>query len=107
MILIPLPLQATHFSNASKVPTYPLQALHNTFLLSCSFVVFPLYKSSRDTLWDKTVFMNKFLCLNQHVKHVVHCAYFRGCIISSPLLFPPLRPLPCPPMNPKSPPPKM
>uniref|UniRef100_A0A8C2YXK4 Uncharacterized protein n=1 Tax=Cyclopterus lumpus TaxID=8103 RepID=A0A8C2YXK4_CYCLU len=29
------------------------------------------------------------------------------CIISSPLLLPPLRPLPCPPMNPNSPPPKM
>uniref|UniRef100_A0A3Q2YNS2 Uncharacterized protein n=1 Tax=Hippocampus comes TaxID=109280 RepID=A0A3Q2YNS2_HIPCM len=30
-----------------------------------------------------------------------------GCTMSSPRLRPPLRPLPCPPMNPKSPPPKM
>uniref|UniRef100_A0A3B3VK80 Uncharacterized protein n=1 Tax=Poecilia latipinna TaxID=48699 RepID=A0A3B3VK80_9TELE len=45
MIFIPLPLHATHFCTAP--------ALHNTFLLSCSFVVFPLYRSSRDTLRDE------------------------------------------------------
>uniref|UniRef100_A0A3B4ZW18 Uncharacterized protein n=1 Tax=Stegastes partitus TaxID=144197 RepID=A0A3B4ZW18_9TELE len=77
MILMPRPLQATHFCTA---PTHPLQAPQSTFLLSCSFVVLPLYRSSRETL---------------------------GCTISSPLLLPPLRPLPCPPMNPNSPPPKM
>uniref|UniRef100_A0A3B3RNU2 Uncharacterized protein n=1 Tax=Paramormyrops kingsleyae TaxID=1676925 RepID=A0A3B3RNU2_9TELE len=60
--------------------SYPLHVLHRTFLLSCSFVVFPLYRSSSDTL---------------------------GCTMSSPLLLPPLRLLLWPPMNPKSPPPKM
>ncbi|KAJ1072795.1 hypothetical protein K5549_012021 [Capra hircus] len=41
--------------------THPLQALQSTFLLSCSLVVLPLYRSSKDTL---------------------------GCIMSSPLLLP-------------------
>uniref|UniRef100_A0A7M4FT53 Uncharacterized protein n=1 Tax=Crocodylus porosus TaxID=8502 RepID=A0A7M4FT53_CROPO len=40
-----------------------------TFLLSCSLVVFPLYRSSKDTLKHKTCFPV-------------------GCIISSPLLLP-------------------
>lgn len=30
--------------------TYPLQVLQRTFLLSCNLVVFPLYRSSSDTL---------------------------------------------------------
>uniref|UniRef100_A0A3B3BLF0 Uncharacterized protein n=1 Tax=Oryzias melastigma TaxID=30732 RepID=A0A3B3BLF0_ORYME len=53
MILMPLPLQATHFCTAP--------ALHNTFLLSCSFVVLPLYKSSRDTLFFLTTCIVKSL----------------------------------------------
>uniref|UniRef100_A0A8C2TUN3 Uncharacterized protein n=1 Tax=Coturnix japonica TaxID=93934 RepID=A0A8C2TUN3_COTJA len=53
MIRTPLPRQ--------QKQTHPLHALQRTFLLSCSLVVFPLYKSSKETL---------------------------GCIISSPLLLP-------------------
>uniref|UniRef100_A0A8B9S2J6 Uncharacterized protein n=1 Tax=Accipiter nisus TaxID=211598 RepID=A0A8B9S2J6_9AVES len=33
--------------------TYPLHALQRTFLLSCSLVVFPLYRSSKETLQNK------------------------------------------------------
>uniref|UniRef100_A0A8C3GVZ1 Uncharacterized protein n=1 Tax=Corvus moneduloides TaxID=1196302 RepID=A0A8C3GVZ1_CORMO len=33
--------------------TYPLHALQRTFLLSCSLVVFPLYRSSKETLQKK------------------------------------------------------
>uniref|UniRef100_A0A4W2FR40 Uncharacterized protein n=1 Tax=Bos indicus x Bos taurus TaxID=30522 RepID=A0A4W2FR40_BOBOX len=33
--------------------THPLHALQSTFLLSCSLVVLPLYRSSKDTLWRK------------------------------------------------------
>uniref|UniRef100_A0A8C4S779 Uncharacterized protein n=1 Tax=Erpetoichthys calabaricus TaxID=27687 RepID=A0A8C4S779_ERPCA len=32
--------------------TYPLQELQRTFLLSCSLVAFPLYRSSRFTLFQ-------------------------------------------------------
>uniref|UniRef100_A0A8C9V3X3 Uncharacterized protein n=1 Tax=Scleropages formosus TaxID=113540 RepID=A0A8C9V3X3_SCLFO len=66
--------------NACFFPTYPLHELQRTFLLNCNLVVFPLYRSSRDTL---------------------------GCTMSSPLLLPPFLLLPWPPINPKSPPPKM
>uniref|UniRef100_A0A9J8BQH8 Uncharacterized protein n=1 Tax=Cyprinus carpio carpio TaxID=630221 RepID=A0A9J8BQH8_CYPCA len=41
---IPRPLQAVHFWTAPDFPT---------FLLSCNLVVFPLYKSSRDTLFGE------------------------------------------------------
>uniref|UniRef100_A0A8C6RT69 Secreted protein n=1 Tax=Nannospalax galili TaxID=1026970 RepID=A0A8C6RT69_NANGA len=51
--------------------THPLHALQSTFLLSCSLVVFPLYRSSKDTLGKKEPDI-----------------YFSGCIISSPLLLP-------------------
>uniref|UniRef100_A0A8C4UEV2 Uncharacterized protein n=1 Tax=Falco tinnunculus TaxID=100819 RepID=A0A8C4UEV2_FALTI len=37
----------------SKIQTYPLHALQRTFLLSCSLVVFPLYRSSKETLKNK------------------------------------------------------
>uniref|UniRef100_A0A8C5XYT3 Uncharacterized protein n=1 Tax=Microcebus murinus TaxID=30608 RepID=A0A8C5XYT3_MICMU len=50
-----------------KTHTYPLHALHSTFLLSCSLVVLPLYRSSKDTLGEKGI---------------------NGCIMSSPLLLP-------------------
>uniref|UniRef100_A0A8C9S3X5 Uncharacterized protein n=1 Tax=Scleropages formosus TaxID=113540 RepID=A0A8C9S3X5_SCLFO len=43
---------STHFKIACSVSTYPLQVLQRTFLLSCNLVVFPLYKSSRDTLLE-------------------------------------------------------
>uniref|UniRef100_A0A8C6YXY0 Uncharacterized protein n=1 Tax=Nothoprocta perdicaria TaxID=30464 RepID=A0A8C6YXY0_NOTPE len=43
--------------------------LPRTFLLSCSLVVFPLYKSSKETLQNKAFSSD-------------------GCIISSPLLLP-------------------
>uniref|UniRef100_A0A8B9NNP2 Uncharacterized protein n=1 Tax=Apteryx owenii TaxID=8824 RepID=A0A8B9NNP2_APTOW len=59
MIRTPLPRQQT----------YPLHALQRTFLLSCSLVVFPLYKSSKETLQNKAFSPG-------------------GCIISSPLLLP-------------------
>uniref|UniRef100_A0A8C9EW57 Uncharacterized protein n=1 Tax=Pavo cristatus TaxID=9049 RepID=A0A8C9EW57_PAVCR len=45
MIRTPLPRQQNR--------TYPLHALQRTFLLSCSLVVFPLYKSSKETLQNK------------------------------------------------------
>uniref|UniRef100_A0A803XPE9 Uncharacterized protein n=1 Tax=Meleagris gallopavo TaxID=9103 RepID=A0A803XPE9_MELGA len=45
MIRTPLPRQQNQ--------TYPLHALQRTFLLSCSLVVFPLYKSSKETLQNK------------------------------------------------------
>uniref|UniRef100_A0A8C0DWW1 Uncharacterized protein n=1 Tax=Balaenoptera musculus TaxID=9771 RepID=A0A8C0DWW1_BALMU len=38
--------------------TYPLHALQSTFLLSCSLVVLPLYKSSKDTLGRKELGSN-------------------------------------------------
>uniref|UniRef100_A0A6I8N4R5 Uncharacterized protein n=1 Tax=Ornithorhynchus anatinus TaxID=9258 RepID=A0A6I8N4R5_ORNAN len=53
MMRTPRPRQALHFCTAPDLPplkTYPLHALQRTFLLSCSFVVLPLYKSSKDTL---------------------------------------------------------
>uniref|UniRef100_A0A8D0BMD1 Uncharacterized protein n=1 Tax=Salvator merianae TaxID=96440 RepID=A0A8D0BMD1_SALMN len=50
--------------------THPLHELQRTFLLSCSLVVFPLYRSSKETLEEKPG------------------TYLSGCIISSPLLLP-------------------
>uniref|UniRef100_A0A9L0K7S4 Uncharacterized protein n=1 Tax=Equus asinus TaxID=9793 RepID=A0A9L0K7S4_EQUAS len=41
--------------------TYPLHALQSTFLLSCSFVVLPLYRSSKDTLGEKRMRFNHIL----------------------------------------------
>lgn len=49
--------------------TYPLHALQRTFLLSCSLVVFPLYRSSKDTLKYKTSF--PVLAMNDDYKHVI------------------------------------
>uniref|UniRef100_A0A3Q1BVA0 Uncharacterized protein n=3 Tax=Pomacentridae TaxID=30863 RepID=A0A3Q1BVA0_AMPOC len=46
MMRMPRPRHAVHFCTAPVLP--PL--LHSTFLLSCSLVVFPLYRSSSDTL---------------------------------------------------------
>lgn len=40
--------------------TYPLHALQSTFLLSCSLVVLPLYRSSKDTLERKELGSIKF-----------------------------------------------
>lgn len=37
----------------TRIHTYPLHALQSTFLLSCSLVVLPLYRSSKDTLGKK------------------------------------------------------
>uniref|UniRef100_A0A9J7X8T3 Uncharacterized protein n=1 Tax=Cyprinus carpio carpio TaxID=630221 RepID=A0A9J7X8T3_CYPCA len=89
MMRIPRPLQAVHFWTAPDFPklTHPLQVLHRTFLLSCNLVVFPLYKSSRDTLRRKSE--------------------SKGWTISSPLRRPPFLLRPCPPMKPKRPPPKI
>uniref|UniRef100_A0A3B5KM62 Uncharacterized protein n=1 Tax=Takifugu rubripes TaxID=31033 RepID=A0A3B5KM62_TAKRU len=42
MILIPLPLHATHFCTAPAFCTHPLHAPQITFLLSWSLVVLPL-----------------------------------------------------------------
>uniref|UniRef100_A0A8C3HRT4 Uncharacterized protein n=1 Tax=Chrysemys picta bellii TaxID=8478 RepID=A0A8C3HRT4_CHRPI len=67
MIRTPLPRQPKSSSTVNeKYKTYPLHELQRTFLLSCSLVVFPLYRSSKDTLENKS----------------------DGCIISSPLLLP-------------------
>uniref|UniRef100_A0A8C0BRL9 Uncharacterized protein n=1 Tax=Buteo japonicus TaxID=224669 RepID=A0A8C0BRL9_9AVES len=49
MIRTPLPRQRTQ----KYKQTYPLHALQRTFLLSCSLVVFPLYRSSKETLQNK------------------------------------------------------
>uniref|UniRef100_A0A8C0G7H1 Uncharacterized protein n=1 Tax=Chelonoidis abingdonii TaxID=106734 RepID=A0A8C0G7H1_CHEAB len=67
MIRTPLPRQEILALLMKKYKTYPLHELQRTFLLSCSLVVFPLYRSSKDTLENKV---------------------FHGCIISSPLLLP-------------------
>uniref|UniRef100_A0A8C1IN20 Uncharacterized protein n=2 Tax=Cyprinus carpio TaxID=7962 RepID=A0A8C1IN20_CYPCA len=42
MIRMPRPRHVAHFCTAP--------ALQSTFLLSCSLVAFPLYRSSKDTL---------------------------------------------------------
>uniref|UniRef100_A0A672V4A9 Uncharacterized protein n=1 Tax=Strigops habroptila TaxID=2489341 RepID=A0A672V4A9_STRHB len=39
--------------NQNSKQTYPLHALQRTFLLSCSLVVLPLYRSSKETLQNK------------------------------------------------------
>uniref|UniRef100_A0A8C3NZL6 Uncharacterized protein n=1 Tax=Cyanoderma ruficeps TaxID=181631 RepID=A0A8C3NZL6_9PASS len=41
--------------------TYPLHALQRTFLLSCSLVVFPLYRSSKETLQNKVFLLGYHL----------------------------------------------
>uniref|UniRef100_A0A8C3TLU8 Uncharacterized protein n=1 Tax=Chelydra serpentina TaxID=8475 RepID=A0A8C3TLU8_CHESE len=54
MIRTPLPRQPRSSSTVNeKYKTYPLHELQRTFLLSCSLVVFPLYRSSKDTLENK------------------------------------------------------
>uniref|UniRef100_A0A669QZG1 Uncharacterized protein n=1 Tax=Phasianus colchicus TaxID=9054 RepID=A0A669QZG1_PHACC len=54
MIRTPLPRQQNQ--------TYPLHALQRTFLLSCSLVVFPLYKSSKETLLYSSLHLLIFRC---------------------------------------------
>uniref|UniRef100_A0A670YMI1 Uncharacterized protein n=1 Tax=Pseudonaja textilis TaxID=8673 RepID=A0A670YMI1_PSETE len=41
-----------------QAKTHPLHELQRTFLLSCSLVVFPLYRSSKETLGRKEVYFN-------------------------------------------------
>lgn len=43
--------------------TYPLHALQRTFLLSCSLVVFPLYRSSKETLQNKVFLLGYHLTI--------------------------------------------
>uniref|UniRef100_A0ABI7W5Z6 Uncharacterized protein n=2 Tax=Felidae TaxID=9681 RepID=A0ABI7W5Z6_FELCA len=68
---IPSPLQSEHTDCiCCTIPgascliiithTYPLHALQSTFLLSCSLVVLPLYRSSKDTLGRKELDSIKF-----------------------------------------------
>uniref|UniRef100_A0A2I3STH3 Uncharacterized protein n=4 Tax=Hominoidea TaxID=314295 RepID=A0A2I3STH3_PANTR len=78
MMRTPRPRQALHFWTAPDFPghTYPLHALQSTFLLSCSLVVLPLYRSSKDTLERKE---------SASIKFYIHLS---GCIMSSPLLLP-------------------
>lgn len=49
--------------------TYPLHALQRTFLLSCSLVVFPLYRSSKETLQNKVFLLGYHL--TTYVPHVI------------------------------------
>uniref|UniRef100_A0A8C3Y4R3 Uncharacterized protein n=1 Tax=Catharus ustulatus TaxID=91951 RepID=A0A8C3Y4R3_CATUS len=49
--------------------TYPLHALQRTFLLSCSLVVFPLYRSSKETLQNKVFLLGYHL--TTYFAHVI------------------------------------
>uniref|UniRef100_A0A671F6H2 Uncharacterized protein n=1 Tax=Rhinolophus ferrumequinum TaxID=59479 RepID=A0A671F6H2_RHIFE len=57
MMRTPRPRQALHFCTA---PDFPPWLQQSTFLLSCSLVVLPLYRSSKDTLGRKELGSIKF-----------------------------------------------
>uniref|UniRef100_H2NQT5 Uncharacterized protein n=1 Tax=Pongo abelii TaxID=9601 RepID=H2NQT5_PONAB len=59
MMRTPRPRQALHFWTAPDFPPWLKQA-QSTFLLSCSLVVLPLYRSSKDTLERKESASIKF-----------------------------------------------
>uniref|UniRef100_A0A8V5GUF6 Uncharacterized protein n=1 Tax=Melopsittacus undulatus TaxID=13146 RepID=A0A8V5GUF6_MELUD len=65
MIRTPLPRQRTQ----KYKQTYPLHALQRTFLLSCSLVVFPLYRSSKETLQNKAFLLHYHL--TTYFPHVI------------------------------------
>uniref|UniRef100_A0A3P9AFG5 Uncharacterized protein n=1 Tax=Esox lucius TaxID=8010 RepID=A0A3P9AFG5_ESOLU len=60
MMRIPRPLQFN---------TYPLQVPQRTFLLSCSLVVFPLYRSSNETLKKQRAYL-KIKSIKVQIKYL-------------------------------------